>query len=138
MIDNIDNDGAEACQRLAERCYEKYVTHGRADPLPENLRKLRLGPGWRRRAMARGDLLLIRPAPDVALDTLLRRERLERLGRGGRKPGWGKITRLARHYLAHPRLKGELIKLANHNSVDPVKLQAAVKREIKNRMEAAA
>lgn len=137
MIDRIDNDGAEACQRLAERCFEKYVTHGRADPLPENLRKLRLEPGWRRRAMARGDLLLIRPAPTVSMETMLRRERLERLG-GRRAPGWGKVTRLARHYLAHPRLKGDLISLAKHNSVDPVKLQAAVKREIKNRMEAAA
>jgi hypothetical protein len=56
MINGIDNDDAEACQRLVERSYDKFVTHGQIDKLPRALRQLVLTPQERARARRRGDI----------------------------------------------------------------------------------
>ena len=57
MINGIDNDDAEACQRLVERSFEKFVTHGQVDKLPRALRQLVLTPAERARARRRGDII---------------------------------------------------------------------------------
>lgn len=56
MINGIDNDDAEACQRLVERSFDKFVTHGQVDKLPATLRSLVLTPQERARARKRGDI----------------------------------------------------------------------------------
>lgn len=57
MINGIDNDDAEACQRLVERSFDKFVTHGQVDNLPPTLRRLVLTPQERARARKRGDII---------------------------------------------------------------------------------